>query len=179
MNDIRKKIAERYLNKRHSGAEHVRKTTAFRQVKTIGILYDATYEETVKEIKSAAKKFKALGKEVYTLGFVNKKVLPANRLPHTREDFFCKADLHWYHLPRKDRVARFANEPFDYLLNVYSGDHLPLAGVSALSKAHCRMGSYHRKYTGCFDLILKEKGNKTVTELMDAYTLFLYKLKHE
>lgn len=179
MRNFRNRIAEKYLKINTKNNIQKRKTTSFRQIKTIGIVYDATFEETVKEVKSAIKKLKALGKDVYSLGFVNTKVLPANRSPHTRDDFFCKQDLHWYQLPKKDRIGRFSNETFDYLLNVYTDDQLPLIGVSALSKAHCRLGSFHRKYTGSFDVMLKEKGNKTTSELLDAYILFLYKLKHE
>jgi hypothetical protein len=87
--------------------------------------------------------------------------------------------LHWYKLPIKERVIRFANEPFDYLLNVFTADELPLVGVSALSKARCRLGTFHKKYTGCYDFMLNEEGTKTTSELLDAYILYLYKLKNE
>ncbi len=179
MRDITKRIAKRYLQKYNNGNAQMRKTTSFKKIKTIGILYDATFEDDVKVIKQTVTKLKALGKEVYTLGFINKKELPANRLPHTRDDFYCKKDLHWYQLPMKERVNRFANEPFDYLFNVFTADQLPLVGVSALSKAHCRLGTFHKKYTECFDVMMHHLSNKSGAELLEAYILFLYKLKDE
>lgn len=177
--DIKRRVAEKYLRHIIRSNKQQRRITSFRSVKTIGILYDATLEDTVKEIKKAAQKLKALNKEIYTLGFINKKALPSNRVPHTKEDFYCRKDLHWYDLPVKERIGRFANEEFDYLLNVYTNDHLPLVGVSAMSKAHCRLGTFHRKYVGCYDFMLSEKNSKSALELLDAYLLYLYKLTHD
>ena len=177
--DIKKRVAAKYLQILNKANKQQRRITSFRSIKTIGILYDATLEETVKEVKKATTKLKALNKEIYTLGFVNKKVLPTNRVPHTKEDFYCRKDLHWFDLPIKDRVSRFANENFDYLLNLYTNDNLPLVGVSAMSKASCRLGTFHKKYTGCYDFMLNEKTGKTELELLDAYILYLYKLKND
>jgi len=179
MKNIKRRVAEKYLIAQAMGNKHHLKTTSFNQVKTIGILYNASLEETIKEVKHITKKLTAMGKEIYTLGFIDKKVLPPNLEPHTKEDYYCIKDLHWYRLPIKERIIRFANEPFDYLLNVYTADDLPLVGVSALSKAHCRLGTFHRKYTSCYDFMINEKSNQTTTELLDAYMLYLYKLKNE
>ena len=177
--DIIREVAEKYLNILAKGNKQQRKITSFNQVKTIGILYDASELETIKEVKQATKKLAAMGKEIFTLGFVNKKQIPPNLEPHTKEDYYCKKDLHWYKLPIKERISRFANEHFDYLLNVYTTDKLPLIGVSALSKAHCRLGTFHRKYTGCYDFMINLKGAKSTIEILDAYILYLYKLKNE
>ncbi len=177
--DFKKRVAENYLFTLIKGNKQPRKITSFNETKTIGILYDATDETMLPEIKILSKKLKVMGKEIYTLGFVNKKLLPPNLEPHTKEDYYCRKDLHWYSLPIKERVSRFANEPFDYLLNVYSNDNLPLVGVSAMSKAHCRLGTFHRKYTGCYDFMINEHGTKSAVELLDAYILYLYKLKNE
>lgn len=179
MRNIKRRVAEKYLTTLARANKLPRKIISFNQIKTIGILYDATLDETIKEVKYITKKLMAMGKEIYTLGFIDKKILPLNLEPHTKEDYYCRRDLHWYRLPIKERISRFANEPFDYLLNVYTADQLPLVGVSAISKAHCRLGTFHRKYTGCFDFMIKEQGTKTATELLDAYILYLYKLKDE
>ena len=179
MSDFRRKMAERYLKKWNSGNKTPRLSLGFRRIKTIGILYDATFEETVKEVKQVSNKLKALGKEIYTLGFVKQKVLPANRLPHTRDDFFCRRDLTWNMLPKKERISRFANEEFDYLLCAFSPEEMALTGVSAMSLAKCRIGVFNQRYVGCFDVMLDIPGKKSATEMLDAYILFLYKLTHE
>lgn len=159
--------------------KQARDITSFHDIKTIGILYTANSDEDIKIIKKASTKLKALGKDVYMLGFANKKTLPHGVLPHTKDDYFCRKDLRWYGLPQIDRVNRFANEEFDFLLNVYNPDLLPLLGVSAISKAKCRLGFYNKKYTCCFDFIIKDKNNKQNSELIDAFILYLYKLKND
>ena len=160
------------------GNKQQRSITTFNRIKTIGILYDATQEATIEEVKQAAIRLTAMGKEIFMLGFVDKKELPTSLEPHTKEDYYCRKDLHWYQLPLKDRISRFANEQFDYLLNVYTADSIPLVGVSALSRAHCRLGTFHRKYTDCYDFMINEHGVKSPVELLDAYILYLYKLKN-
>ena len=179
MKNIGRRVAEKYLMTQARANKHPRKITSFNQIKTIGILYDATLEETIAEVKHISKKLNAMGKEIYTLGFIDKKILPPNLEPNTKEEYYCRKDLHLYKLPIKERISRFANEPFDYLLNVFTADELPLVGLSALSKASCRLGTFHKKYTGCYDFMLNEEGTKTASELLDAYILYLYKLKND
>lgn len=177
--DFKKRVAHKYLRTLVKGSKTGRKIVSFNRIKTIGILYDASEPGTIDEVKAATKKLSVMGKEIYTLGYVDKKELPVNLEPHTKEDYYCRKDTHWFGLPIKERVLRFANEPFDYLLNVYSNDKLPLVGVSAISKAHCRLGTFNRKYLGCFDFMLKEQGYLSAIELLDAYILYLYKLKND
>jgi hypothetical protein len=177
--EIKNRFAIHHLNQWIRNNKHQRRITTFAEVKSIGIIYDATEPDTDTEIKRLTKKLGAMGKEIYTLGFVNKKALPANIMPQTKEDYFCKGDLHWYELPIKDRISRFANEQFDYLLNIYSTDSMPMMGVSALSKAHCRLGTFHLKFTGCYDFMLSETQPMSPAELLDAFILYLYKLKND
>jgi len=177
--DIKKRVAETYLSTLIKSNKQPRKFSSFNQIKTIGILFDATNETTLAEIKTLSKKLKVLGKEIYTLGFVDKKLLPTNLEPHTKEHYYCRKDLHWYGLPLKDSISGFTNEPFDYLLNLYTNDNLSMVGVSALSKANCRLGTFHRKYTGCYDFMINDNGSKSAAELLDTYILYLYKLKNE
>ena len=99
MKNIGRRVAEKYLTTLARANKNPRKITSFDQIKTIGILYDATLDETINEVKYITKKLMAMGKEIYTLGFINKKVLPPNLEPHTKEDYYCRKDLHWYKLP--------------------------------------------------------------------------------
>lgn len=179
MKNVKRKIADFYLNSIARNNRQNRNTTSFHDIRTIGILYIAYTHDDIKLIKSATTKLKALGKDVYLLGFSNKKTLPHGVLPHTKDDYYCRKDLLWYGLPKIDRINRFANEEFDYLLNVYNPDMLPLLGVAALSKAKCRIGTYNKRYTNCFDFIIKEKNINQTSELIDILILYLYKLKND
>ena len=172
-------IAETYLLAQAKLNKTKRNTTPFDQIKTIGIVYDATLDATTLEVKAITRKLMAMGKVIYTLGFIDKKNLPLDLEPNTKEDYFCRQDLHWHNLPIKERISRFTNEPFDYLLNLSVSHQLPLISVSAQSKAKCRIGAFHKKYTSCYDIMLNEHGQKSAAELLDAYILYLYKLKND
>lgn len=83
MKNIGRRVAEKYLMTQARANKHPRKITLFNQIKTIGILYDATLEERIAEVKHISKKLKAMGKEIYTLGFIDKKycLLIWSRIP--------------------------------------------------------------------------------------------------
>lgn len=168
-----------YLHSMARANKHTRKITSFNKIKTIGILYQADTIEEINIIKKAAAKLNSLGKEVYLLGFSKQKKLPEGVIPHTKDDFFLRKDLMWHGIPKLDRINRFANEEFDFLLNAYNPEILSLLGISALSKAKCRIGIYNKKYTNCFDFIISEKETKQTQELIDAFILYLYKLKND
>ncbi|MCB9251571.1 MAG: hypothetical protein H6605_03840 [Flavobacteriales bacterium] len=179
MRDFGKPIASRFLKIYNNSNEHPRKTTSFNLVRSVGILYDATEDTSVEAVNQVSEKLNRSGKEVFSLGFVDKKKIPENRIPDAKNDFYCQKDLHWYKLPYKDRILRFSNEPFDYLLNVYTADQLPMVGVSALSRANCRLGTFHRKFTACFDFMLHGLENKSTADLLEAYLLYMNKIKNE
>ncbi len=172
-------ISETYLLAQAKLNKNQRNITPFDQIKTIGIVYDATLDATTLEVKTITRKLMAMGKVIYTLGFIDKKNLPIHLVPNTKEDYFSRKDLHWHTLPIKERVSRFTNEPFDYLLNVSVCHQLPLISVSAQSKAKCRIGAFHKKFTSCYDIMLNEHEQKSAAELLDAYILYLYKLKND
>ncbi|NUM31269.1 MAG: hypothetical protein HUU47_02975 [Bacteroidetes bacterium] len=168
-----------YLYSMARNNKQIRSTTSFHDIRTIGILYAADSVEDIKHVKNTTTKLTALGKDIYLLGYYNKKTLPNGVLPHTKDDFFCRKDLKWHNLPKEERINRFANEEFDYLLNVYNPELHPLLGVAALSKAKCRIGTFNKKYINCFDFMIKEKNINNNSALLDTLILYLYKLKND
>lgn len=102
-----------------------------------------------------AEELEKKGKKINTLGYLNAKELTGDYIPNYRNDYFCNRDLNKIRLPKEMSVKRFISEPFDYLLNLNVERSFALLGVSALSKAHFRIGKYWKDYTECFDFMIQ------------------------
>src|SRR5437867_3869575 len=68
-------------------------TVGFEEAHKIGLLYDATDQGNFDAVKNYVKKVRGLHKEVFALGYVDKKELPQNQFPQYGLDFFCRKNL--------------------------------------------------------------------------------------
>ncbi len=160
---VLKKLKDRILNKlgsyfleRNAHANKVqRMCLPFSDVKRIGIVYNAASKENTKVVMRFAEEMEKKGKKINTLGYLNTRELTGDFIPNYRNDFFCNRDLNNIRLPKEMSVKRFISEPFDYLLNLNVEQSFALLGISALSKAHFRIGKYWKDYTECFDFMIQ------------------------
>ena len=74
-------------NKRHKSVYNLE------DAKSIGILFEATTKEQVKEVKPLVDYFFKLKKDVKAFGFVNSKQYDECHIPKLQYDFFNKKDL--------------------------------------------------------------------------------------
>lgn len=137
-----------------------RQVVSFAQAKKIGMLYDATNEQDYELVKQYIKSIRADHKEVFALGYVDKKQLPVSQFAQLGLDFFTKKDLKWNMIPDSLEIKNFINEPFDILINLNEGNCFPLNYITAMSKAKFRIGRYHKKNLINFDMLI-EAGNST------------------
>lgn len=150
-----KYLVKRYL-KAYEARSGTRELVPFKKVKRIGIVYRAGVAEDEAARKKIEEAFEGLGKKVLTLGFIDRKDLGSDYKPNIHHDYFSRRDLSRLRLPRKTRVMRFVTEPFDYLIYCSTGVSVPLLGVTALSRAKCRVGPYMEDLAFGFDLLIKQ-----------------------
>jgi hypothetical protein len=127
-----------------------RRPTDFQSARSVGILFDATDEQARKVVRDYAADLSQKGKKVELLGFVNDK--------KKQEDpgfpFFTPKEIDWFYRPKQAEALAFARKAFDVLVCAYAVDAKPLEYLSALSKAHLRVGRYQEDRTHCFDLMI-------------------------
>jgi len=99
---------------------------SFEQAKKIGMLYDATNEQDYEMVKQYIKGIRSDHKEVFALGYVDKKQLPVSQFAQLGLDFFTKKDLRWNMIPDSLEIRNFINEQFDILINLNEGNCFPL-----------------------------------------------------
>ena len=135
------------------------------QAKSIGILYDATFEENIKTIQPFVSYFFDLKKEVKALGFVNSKKLSYCHTPKLQYDFFYQKDLNWYYKPQNYIIDNFIKKDYDILINLCDSKEIPIKYLIASSLAHFKIGIYEENYE-IYDLMISLDNDKSVQRLM-------------
>lgn len=108
------------------------------KAKTAAIIYDATKSEDSKVVEHFAERLRRQGKRVTLFAYYNttKKIAEKGR-------FFTKKDVNWKGIPSGSEVNRFLSETFDVMYATFLGENLPLSYMSALCKAHFKIGYYN------------------------------------
>jgi len=157
---IRMAVGNAIFLKQVSQPRKNRQVVSFAEARKIGMLYDATSEQDYELVKQYIKGIRTDHKEVFALGYVDKKQLPVSQFAQLGLDFFTRKDLKWNMIPDSLEIRNFIGEPFDILINLNEGNCFPLNYITAVSKAKFRIGRYHKKNLSNFDMLI-EAGNST------------------
>jgi hypothetical protein len=133
--------------------------------KSVGILYDATSEAQIKQVKPFVDYFFNLKKDVKALGFVNSKQLSFHHTPKLQYDFFCQKDLNWYYKPQNYIIDNFVKKEYDILINLCDSSCIPIKYLVASSIAHFKIGQHEEGYE-IYDLMIALKEDKSMEKLM-------------
>jgi len=126
---------------------------SLKETQDVGVIYDALKTEE-RVLNKIGHYFESEGKNVITLGFVNTKEL-GTFVPNYKEEFYCKKDLNFWNLPKKESVQRFLDKDFDFLVNLDCTGELELQAISAYSMAKTRVGKHIERYAFTQDFMVK------------------------
>lgn len=141
--------------------------------KSIGILFDATTKDKIKEVKPLVDYFFGLRKEVKAFGFVNGKHYDECHIPKLQYDFFNKKDLNWYYKPQNDYIKNFVKKEYDILINLCDSTCVPFKYLVASSLARFKVGQFEKEYD-IYDLMIKiEKKERTIENLISEIVKYL------
>lgn len=153
------------------------KMIGYEQVEHIGIVYDAAYIEKEGIVHQYANKLRSEGKKVFLLGFVDMKQLPGNKKFSLQSEYFWKETLNSFNLPVKNKLSRFLEMEFDWLLNLYLDPVLPLMAIAAYSHAKYRIGPAIEGGVKYFDAIIDTGDKQDLTFLIDQMDFYLKVIK--
>lgn len=139
----------------------------FDDIRTVGIIYDATTFEATEAVKNYANKLRNDGLDVQTLGYVNKKELENFHIQPMPNYFFSQKDLNWHYMPIDSFSNDFANNSFDLLINLDTQNNIPVIYVLALSKAGFKTGLYSEANAKYLDMMI----NMEIAETQDVWVL--------
>ena len=154
-----------------------RNSIDFDQTKSIGILFDATENNSREEVMKYAELLSKNGKQVKLLGFINSKLNEAS-FPFK---FFTKHNLSWSMIPKGKEIDQFIKKDFDVLINLYLPnqklglENLPIEYISTFSKAHLRVGPFSEN-NDCYDLIIDTPKETDLQHLIKQVDFFLNRI---
>ena len=134
--------------------------------RSVGILYDATSKEQIKQIKPFVDFFSDLKKDVKALGYVNAKQLSYCHIPKLQYDFFYQKDLNWYYKPHNYIIDNFVKKEYDILINLCDVSCIPIKYLVASSVAHFKIGQ-HEECNEIYDLMIILKEDRSMEKLMN------------
>ncbi len=172
--NIKQTIGRFYLMR--DRAENVQRFTQhFDDVKTIGILYEAT-RENMEIIGKYANRLRNEGKTVFMLGYFPYKELTFDVNFTMHSEYIHRQNLTWTGLPKSNAGIKFKNDSFDLLLNLYNNDVLPLFYISLHSKAKFRIGKFEKINVQFFDMMVDMKVQPELPDLIKQIDFYIHKL---
>lgn len=149
----------------------------FDNAKTVGLVFNATKQESFDIANEFVKFLELKTITVKTLGFVDSKEVLEFYRETVNTKYFSKKNLNWFGKPKNENVDKFINQNFDILIDLSLIDEYPIVYISALSKAKFKVGRLTGKeeYLDFMIDISKKPEYKYLIEQIKHYLLSLNK----
>jgi hypothetical protein len=140
-----------------------RVTTDFIKSNKIGIIFSAEGMQKHNAVKSLIKKLKEQGKDVTVLSY-----LASGQQNHEfLFDIIGPNDINFWGLNKNEDALKFADETFDYLLDLDITRNLVIENILAKSRAKCRVGIYKEGMGSFFELMISPQNPESSEELIN------------
>jgi hypothetical protein len=148
-----KRIAE-YQIKKLCALPRNKQFVKLNNAKTIGILFDATDNNTFEIVKRFIEKLKVDTKNVHAIGYVDEKLRPNYSYIKTDIDLFNKKELKNFYQPQSPYIKTFIEDEKDLLIDINFNQKLPLQFIAASSKAKCKVGMHFPENEPIHDILI-------------------------
>lgn len=179
---IKQAIANGYIKLELKDRPRERKPSrfAFKEIKSVGILVDATKPEDFELVKRYVLYLREHRKRVKVVGFFNSKQIPDMAFSKLEYDFFSLKELNWFGKPSSIFIQNFIDEEYDLLIDLNVQNLFPLKYISALSKANFKVGKYLKNDLEIFDMMIDSDDSKSLKYFLrqvDTYITMLNKVE--
>lgn len=170
---IKEKLGEKQLQRALKIHVRQKEFMNMEDVRSIGIVFEATNAEVFETVKNYVNKLKQMGKRVHGIGFFDTKHTPEN-LSYTKSDFdlFNIKELQGAGTPNSPYIKTFITEIRDLLIDINLDNKFPLRYISAMSYAKCKIGIDLPENQSIHDLFIsvdKKDGISNYLKQVDFY----------
>jgi hypothetical protein len=131
---------------------------SFYNIKTIGIVWDASKPEDLKILNHFYQKMSELGKKVNIIGYFPGKILPDQFVANRILTCLKKNEVDFFFRPYNAEVNTFIKQKFDVLIDINFSGQFTLEYITALSQASLKVGlSDPDPVSSPFDLMISLK----------------------
>ena len=179
---IKQAIANGYIKLELKDHPRERKPSRFdfKEIKTVGILFDATKLEDFELVKRYVLYLREHRKNIKAMGFFTTKQIPDLAFSKLEYDFFSLKELNWFGKPSSVFIQNFIDEEYDLLIDLNVQNLFPLKYISALSKASFKVGKYRENDLEIYDMMIDSDDTKSLKYFLrqvDTYIIMLNKVE--
>ncbi|MBN2520539.1 MAG: hypothetical protein JXB17_08550 [Bacteroidales bacterium] len=150
---FRKNLGNFSLTKRLKKLKREKKVFNFKSAKTAGIIFSANNESDWLENKLFIDFLKSQDIQLTILVYLKNKKLKNYYTHINKINYFSIEDLKWSYTPKPGFVNRFMEKDYDLLIDMDTEHSFPTAYITALSKAHFKVGLKNNEHN-YFDLMI-------------------------
>lgn len=156
---IRGPVGKYFLSKDALKTRRNKKFINLKDASSLAIVYYLKKDEDYTAVSDFVESLKKRGLRVKALGYVKDRHLTQKYLPKLTYDYFYDKDLNWFGKPGGNYVRDFLDKPFDVLVDLSSGETVPINFVTANSSARFKVGRFKQENQVLFDLMIKQDYN--------------------
>jgi len=140
LSNLRLKAGRYLLRQRLASLRRMHPGFNFENVKKVGILWDASFENEFQHLAALNRQLAEMGKSVEVMVWIPGKVVPDRLTGLTYMKFLRRADLNWAYMPVSEDAKQFMETRFDLLIDINPSSLFQLSALAALSPAPMKAG---------------------------------------
>lgn len=155
INKIKAFLLSRKKTRLIGNKQRVLKCVELANVKTIGVVFDASNENKYKRSAHLIRHFSSMNKEVKSLAITNTIELPLYADNTLIFNYILKKEVNWFNFPKNKHIADFVNKEFDLLINLDFSGNETLNFIVNTSLAHLKVGLNNEHKNTDLDFMLE------------------------
>jgi hypothetical protein len=163
---IRQKIGNSILRRKLRNRKRKKGIFNFETSKNIGVVFKTDTQSDFELVKRFLQFLSDQDNKVVALCYVDSKKVPDYYLLRKGFNFFSRAELSYFFLPKNQVILDFVEKPFDILIDLSTDCNFPLYFISNLSIAKFKIGK-QKKDQDQFDVMIDTTKNNTVEALIE------------
>jgi hypothetical protein len=174
LESLRLNIGKAKLEKRLAGTKRIKSFSNFKNVKRIGMVWDASVLEDFSKLSDFYLKMNSRNILVDILGYYQGKALPDKYTAVRYFKCFKSKDVNLFFTPVANEVVEFINTPYDILVDLNFKKLFPLRYVSLLSCAKLKVGLFESVDDKTpFDLMMDIKNCSDINNYISQVIYYL------
>jgi hypothetical protein len=172
--NIRLSIAAAILRKRVARGKRKMVYKNFREVKTIGIVWNASKNDEFNALARFNQRMQDKNIDVKILGYYHGKHLPDQYTAIRYLTCIRKVETNLFYIPKSTEVQSFINNKFDILIDINFEKLFSLIYVTILSNASFKVGLYEVVENNApFDLMMELKKPVNIEDYLNQVIQYL------
>ncbi|HOW09746.1 MAG TPA: hypothetical protein PLX08_08085 [Bacteroidales bacterium] len=178
--NLRIRAGRSMLNGRLSKIVHKPHYTGFYNIRTIGIVWDASKPEDFNALARFSQKMTELGKQVRIFGYYPGKSLPDQFIANRIITCLKRKEVDFFYRPATPEANSFIKEKLDVLIDINFSKQFTLEYITVLSQASLKVGlAGADPVSAPFDLMISFRNPPGVEKYLEQVLYYLEMINSE